>query len=63
MDINDWRGISTIFVFIAFVGICWWAFSPKRRKRFEADAQLPFADEDQHKRQTTDPDNDGRDNT
>ncbi len=48
MDINDWRGISTILVMLAFFGICWWAFSPKRRTRFEEDAQLPFADEEQH---------------
>lgn len=63
MDINDWRGISTIFVFLAFIGICWWAFSPKRRKRFETDAQLPFADEDQHKKQTIKPGKSDRDKT
>ena len=45
MDINTLRSISTILVLLAFIGVCWWAFSPKRRKRFEEAAKLPFADE------------------
>lgn len=45
MDINTLRGLSTIFVMIAFFGVCWWAFAPSRKKRFEEDANLPFADE------------------
>ena len=45
MDINTLRGISTIFVMVAFLGICWWAFSPKRKKRFEEAANLPFEEE------------------
>lgn len=47
MDINTLRALATVLVAIAFVGVCWWAFSPKRKKRFEEDAQLPFADEEQ----------------
>lgn len=46
MDINTLRGISTIFVLLAFIGVCWWAFSPKRRKKFDEAARLPFADDD-----------------
>ena len=49
MDINTLRGLSVIFVFIAFMGVCWWAFSPKRKKKFEEAANLPFADEDNAK--------------
>jgi len=51
MDINDLRGLSTVFVLIAFVSVCWWAFSPSRKKSFNDAANLPFADEDelQHK--------------
>lgn len=45
MDINTLRGLSIILVFFAFAGVCWWAFSPKRKKRFEEAANLPFADE------------------
>ena len=45
MDINDLRSLSTVLVAVAFAGVCWWAFAPSRRKRFEDDAKLPFADE------------------
>jgi cytochrome c oxidase cbb3-type subunit 4 len=41
--------ISTVLVTIAFFGVCFWAFSPKLKKRFEEDAKLPFADEPQDK--------------
>ncbi|WP_370979094.1 cbb3-type cytochrome oxidase subunit 3 [Agaribacterium sp. ZY112] len=47
MDINTVRGLSTVFVLIAFIGVCWWAFSPKRKKKFDEAANLPFADEEQ----------------
>lgn len=46
MDINLLRGLSTVFMLVAFLGICWWAFGPKRRKKFEEAARLPFADEE-----------------
>ncbi len=45
MDINTLRGLGTVFVMIAFLGICWWAFSPSRRKQFDEAAKLPFADD------------------
>ena len=35
MDINDLRGLSTLFMLIAFVGLCFWAYSSKRKKTFE----------------------------
>ena len=46
MDINDLRGLSTLFLFIAFVSLCFWAYSSKRKKSFEEAANLPFADEE-----------------
>lgn len=46
MDMNDFRSLSTVLVAIAFAGVCWWAFAPSRRKRFEEDAKLPFADDE-----------------
>ncbi|WP_018276476.1 CcoQ/FixQ family Cbb3-type cytochrome c oxidase assembly chaperone [Teredinibacter turnerae] len=49
MDLTTLQGLSTIFVMIAFAGVCWWAFSPKRKKRFEEAANLPFADEPESK--------------
>lgn len=52
MDINTLRGISVIFVMIAFAGICWWAFTPKHKRKFNEAAQLPFADESADKENT-----------
>ena len=49
MDIIDLHSLSTVLVFLAFVGICWWAFSPRRKKRFEEAAKLPFSDDDLHR--------------
>jgi cytochrome c oxidase cbb3-type subunit 4 len=49
MDAGTLGAISTVLVMIAFFGVCWWAFSPKRKKRFEEDANLPFADENHAK--------------
>jgi cytochrome c oxidase cbb3-type subunit IV len=50
MDINDVRGIATVLVMLAFIGISWWAFSPSRKRKFEDAANLPFADEENHDR-------------
>ncbi len=49
MDLNTLRGVSTILVMIAFAGICWWAFSPSRKKKFDDAANLPFADDEPNK--------------
>lgn len=45
MDAGTLGAISTVLVMVAFFGVCWWAFAPKRKKRFEEDAKLPFADD------------------
>ncbi|AWF80299.1 CcoQ/FixQ family Cbb3-type cytochrome c oxidase assembly chaperone [Microbulbifer sp. A4B17] len=47
MTIETLREIGLVLGSVAFLAICWWAFSPKRKKRFEEDANLPFADEEQ----------------
>lgn len=46
MDINDLRGLATLLTFVAFVSVCVWAYSSKRKGRFEEAANLPFADEE-----------------
>ena len=46
MDMVTLREIATVLVTIAFLGVCFWVFSPKLKKRFEEDAKLPFADDD-----------------
>lgn len=48
MDINTLRALSTVFAFTAFIGVCLWAYNSKLKQRFDADAQLPFEDEEQH---------------
>jgi len=40
-------GLGTLFAFIAFVGVCIWAWSDKRKQSFEEAANLPFADDDE----------------
>ena len=49
MDINTFRGLATLFALIAFIGICLWAYSSRRKKDFDDAANLPFADEEQSK--------------
>ncbi len=46
--LNNLRGFSTVLVMIAFAGVCWWAFSPRRKKRFEDAANLPFVEDTDH---------------
>ncbi len=50
MDMNELRGIQTILVMIAFLGIVWWAYSAHRRKANDEAAHLPFDDDDVEKR-------------
>ncbi len=46
MDINDVRGLGTVFALIAFIGIIAWAYSSSRKSRFESDGDMIFNDED-----------------
>ena len=45
MDINTLRGIATVLAFAAFIGVCWWTFSGRQKKRFDEAANLVFDDE------------------
>ena len=47
MDINDVRGLGSVFALIAFTGIIWWAYGSSRRKRFEDDAKIPFGENEE----------------
>jgi cytochrome c oxidase cbb3-type subunit 4 len=49
MEINDIRAWHTVILLILFVGIIFWAYSKRRKKSFDEAANLPFADEDQHR--------------
>jgi len=45
MDINTLRGVFTALALIAFIGVCIWAWSGKRKRAFDEAANLPFADD------------------
>lgn len=47
IDINDLRGLATVFAMAAFIGVAIWAYSSKQKARFDEAANLPFADEDE----------------
>ncbi|MDH3266981.1 MAG: cbb3-type cytochrome c oxidase subunit 3 [Gammaproteobacteria bacterium] len=47
MDINTVRGILTAVLLCAFIGLCIWAWSKRRKADFEAVAALPL-EEDQY---------------
>lgn len=38
-------GIATAILLVLFIGICAWAFSPRRKRDFDAAARLPLSDE------------------
>ncbi len=48
MDVNQLRAISTLLLFLVFIGIIGFALSRKRRAAFDEAAQLPFLDELPH---------------
>jgi len=45
MDYSFIQSIWTIVVMVLFVGIVLWAWSGKRKQRFEEAANLPFDDD------------------
>ena len=63
MDINTLRGLSTLLLLVAFIGLVVWVYSGRRKKDFDEAAQLPFEDEEAHRntvRRTMDKDSAGR---
>lgn len=47
MDIGTIRGLGTLVVLIAFIGLALWVFSPRRKTEFDDATLLPFADDPQ----------------
>ncbi|MCL5426665.1 cbb3-type cytochrome oxidase subunit 3 [Halomonas sp. NPDC076908] len=47
MDTGTFRGLITLFLIIAMIGIALWAYSKRRKADFEEAANLPFADDDE----------------
>ena len=44
MDVNALRSITTMLMFVVFLGIVLWAWNSRRRADFDEAAQLPFVD-------------------
>ena len=45
MDVNDLRAASTLFMFLAFIGIVWFALARHRQAGFDEAAMLPLIDD------------------
>lgn len=43
-DLGTIRGIITLVLLFAFLGICVWAYSPGQKKNFDQASRLPFDD-------------------
>lgn len=39
------RGLGTLVVMVAFIGLALWVFSPRRKSDFDDATMLPFADD------------------
>jgi cytochrome c oxidase cbb3-type subunit 4 len=53
MDINDLRAGFTVLTFIAFIGVCVWAWSSRRKGSFDSAAQQPFSEDDEKMHQSS----------
>ena len=45
MDINTIRGVLTIVLIIAFLGLVVWAWSSKRKETFDKLSQMPLEED------------------
>ena len=41
MDIGTLRGLGTLLIMVAFIGLVIWAYSGKRKKSFDEATMLP----------------------
>lgn len=53
MDAGLLRGLYTVVMFVAFIGVVWWAWSARRKDDFDKAANLPL--EKDKSREETDP--------
>lgn len=49
VDINTLRGLTTLLLLIAFIGLVLRVYSRRQKPHFDEAAQLPFADEEAHR--------------
>lgn len=53
MSLVTLQSIGTVVAFVAFLGVCWWAYIAHRKSDFDEQANLPFADDKQPADQET----------
>lgn len=53
MDINLFRGLLTLILFVLFAGLLFWSYSKRRRQEFDAAAQLPLENDSSPPRERT----------
>ncbi len=46
MDVNDLRAVTTVVMFLAFIGIVGFALARHRRAGFDEASRVPFLDEE-----------------
>jgi cytochrome c oxidase cbb3-type subunit 4 len=46
MELGIVRAVGTVTLFLSFVALCFWAWSPSQRARFDEASRLPFLDEE-----------------
>ena len=54
-DMGILRGLITLLTFVTFIGICWWAYRPGNRDRFEEDGWLAFGNDEPRRPGTSEP--------
>ncbi|MDX1500132.1 MAG: cbb3-type cytochrome c oxidase subunit 3 [Woeseiaceae bacterium] len=47
MDVNTLRGLLTLVLMLAFLGVWIWAWSGRRKRDFDESAALPLEDDGQ----------------
>ena len=53
MSSGTLSGIVTALLLVLFIGVCIWAYSSRRRSRFDAAARMPLEDDDNGDRTPT----------
>jgi cytochrome c oxidase cbb3-type subunit 4 len=45
MDIDLLRGLALVLLIVAFIAVCVWAWSSKRKKEFDTMSRLPLEED------------------
>lgn len=54
IDYGTLHSIATVSALVAFLTICWWAWRPANRQRFEQDGMMPLINDPIWTRQNRD---------